>query len=90
MANWNLSDKLQSLTRNQPTPDAATENKIETALLHLAHACARSVTTDNRTVADNLIDADILAMTGLTQADLELSMVEARTISADMEKVILA
>jgi hypothetical protein len=29
-------------------------------------------------------------MTGLTQEDLELSMVEARTISADMEKVILA
>jgi len=90
MANWNLSDKLQSLTRNQPTPDAATEDKIETALMHLAHACAQSVTTDNRTAADNPIDAEVLAITGLTQAELEHSMDDARTISADMEKVILA
>ena len=90
MANWNLSDNLQSLTRNQPTPDAATENKIETALMHLAHACAQSLTTDKRTPADNPIDAEVLAMTGLTQEDLEHSMVEARAISADMEKVILA
>jgi HD-like signal output (HDOD) protein len=90
MANWNLSDKLQSLTRNQPNPDAASENKIETALMHLAHACARSVTTDNRAAADNPIDAEVLAMTGLTQEDLEHSMAEARIISTDMEKVILA
>ena len=90
MANWNLSDNLQSLTRNQPTPDAATENKTETALMHLAHACAQSVTTDNRAAADNPIDAEVLAMIGLTQEDLEHSMAEARTISADMEKVILA
>jgi HD-like signal output (HDOD) protein len=90
MANWNLSDKLQSLTRNQPTPDAATENKIETALMHLAHACAQSVTTDNRSAADNPVDAEVLAITGLTQAELEHSMDDARTISAEMEKVILA
>ena len=90
MANWNLSDKLQSLTRNQPTPVAATENRTETALMHLAHACAQSVTIDNRAAADNPIDAEVLAMTGLTQEDLEHSMVEARTISTDMEKVILA
>jgi len=90
MANWNLPDKLQSLTKNQPNPDAASENKIETALMHLAHACARSATTDNRPAADNLIDAEVLAMTGLTQAELEHSMDDARTISADMEKVILA
>ena len=90
MANWNLSDNLQSLTRNQPIPDAATENKTETALMHLAHACAQSMTTDNRPAADNPIDAEVLAMTGLTQEQLEHSMDEARTISADMEKVILA
>ena len=90
MANWNLPDKLQALTRNQPTPGAASEHQLETALMHMAHACARSVATENRTDADNFIDAEVQAMTGLTQEQLELSMAEARSISADMEKVILA
>jgi len=90
MANWNLPDKLQSLTRNQPIPMAASEHKIETALMNLAHACAQSVTTDNRVSADNPIDAEVLTMTGLTQEQLEHSMGEARSISADMERVILA
>jgi HD-like signal output (HDOD) protein len=90
MANWNLSEKLQSLTRNQPTPDLADENEIEASLMHLAHACAQSITTENRAAADNPIDAEVLAMIGLTQEELENSMDEARSISADMEKVILA
>jgi HD-like signal output (HDOD) protein len=85
MANWNLSD-----TRLQPTPDLATEYKIETALMHLAHACAQSITTENQAAADTLIDAEVQAVTGLTQEELEHSMDEARSISAEMEKVILA
>jgi HD-like signal output (HDOD) protein len=90
MANWILPDKLQELTRNQPTPNAASEHQLETALMHMAHACARCVVTENRTDADNFIDAEVQSMTGLTQEQLELSMAEARSISADMEKVILA
>ena len=90
MANWNLSRNLQSITRHQPTPELSTENKTETALMHLAHACAQSVTTENRVAADILIDAEVQAMVGMTQEELELSMDEARSISADMEKVILA
>jgi HD-like signal output (HDOD) protein len=90
MANWNLSDNLQSITRLQPTPDLATEYKIETALMHLAHACAQSITTENQAAADTLIDAEVQAVTGLTQEELEHSMDEARSISAEMEKVILA
>ena len=90
MANWNLSDNLQSITRHQPTPELATEQKIETTLMHLAHACAQTVTTENQAAADTLIDAEVQTITGLTQEELEHSMDEARAISADMEKVILA
>ncbi len=90
MANWNLSENLQSITRHQPTPEVATEHKIESALMHLAHACAQSITTENRVAADTPIDAEVLAIVGLTQEELVLSMDEARSISADMEKVILA
>ncbi|MCP4876812.1 MAG: HDOD domain-containing protein [Gammaproteobacteria bacterium] len=89
MANWNLSENLQSITRNQPTPGLAEDNKTEATLMHLAHACAQSI-LENRGAADNLIDAEVLEMTGLSQAELEDSMDEARSISADMEKVILA
>ncbi|MCP4876811.1 MAG: hypothetical protein GY896_15230 [Gammaproteobacteria bacterium] len=28
MANWNLSENLQSITRNQPTPGLAENNRI--------------------------------------------------------------
>ncbi|MCP4336013.1 MAG: hypothetical protein GY785_25505, partial [Gammaproteobacteria bacterium] len=51
--------------------------------------CAQSI-LENRGAADNPIDAEVLEMTGLSQAALEDSMDEARSISADMEKVILA
>jgi HD-like signal output (HDOD) protein len=89
MANWNLSENLQSITRNQPDPAAASDNQVEAALMHVAHACAHSRTTGNPVAADNLIDAEVLAMIGLTQEQLESSMDEARSISADMEKIIL-
>jgi HD-like signal output (HDOD) protein len=90
MANWNLPDSLQSLTRNQPDPAAAAEFEVESALMHLAHACAQSEITENRTPADTRFDAEIWAFTGLSQEDLENSLGEARSISADMERVILA
>ena len=90
MANWNLSDNLQSITRHQPTPELATDYKTETTLMHLAHACAQSITTESQAAADTLIDAEVQAVVGLTQQELEHSMDEARAISADMEKVILA
>ena len=90
MANWNLPDNLQTLTRYQPTPETATQDKVETALINLAHACAHSEATENRDAADTVNDAGVLEMIGLTQEELEFSMDEARSISADMEKVILA
>ncbi len=90
MANWNLPQNLQSLTRNQPFMTGADEARVETALMHLAHACASSETTENRDSADISVDAEIRSLIGLSQEELENSLDEARTISADMEKVILA
>ena len=90
MANWNLSDSLQMLTRYQPTHKAATQDRVETALMNLAHSCAVSSTTENQHAADTVTDAEVLEISGLTQAELEFSMDEAGSISADMEKVILA
>ena len=90
MANWNLSPELQNLTRNQPNPTAVDVQQVETALMHLAHSCGQIEATENPAPADNLIDAEIREMTGLTQEELENSLDEARAISADMERVILA
>ncbi len=90
MANWNLPQSLQSLTRHHPDPAGATEKNVETALMHLAHACAQTWALENDALADNPVDADVLAMTGLTQEEIEESLEQAGSISADMEKVILA
>ncbi len=90
MANWNLSPDLQNLTRNQPNPAAVDAQQVETALMHLAHTCGQIEATENPAAADNLIDAEIREITGLTQEELENSLDEARAISADMERVILA
>lgn len=90
MANWNLSQNMQALTRNHPNPVAASDKQIETALLHLAHACARSRALENPGLADNTIGAEVRAMIGLTREEIEESLDEAGSVSADMEKVILA
>lgn len=90
MANWNLPETLQSLTRHHPAPGNAGELEVESTLMHLAHACAQSGATDSGLPADTSFDAQILELTGLSQEELENSLGEARSISADMEKVILA
>ena len=90
MANWNLPKNMQTLTRHQPLPAGATEFKIETTLMHLAHACAQVEAKNSQNTADTCFDAEIRELTGLSQEQLENSLDEARSISADMEKVILA
>ena len=89
MANWNLPQTLQALAKNHPDPANASEKKVETALMHLAHACAEVWASENGTLADNTLDAEVRAMIGLTQEEIEESMDQAGAISADMEKVIL-
>lgn len=90
MANWNLSVTLQNVTRYQPNPDAASELNIETTLMQLAHDCAVLEAKESLDIADTLYDAKIQTLTELSQEEFEKSLDEARSISADMEKVILA
>ena len=90
MANWKLSETLQTLTRNQPVPANASDLEVESTLMHLAHACAHARAKDSGAAADTSLDAEILGLTGLSQEELENSLNEARSISADMEKIILA
>ena len=58
--------------------------------MHLAHACAHSEVTESAGAADTSVDAEIQALTGLSQEELDNSLDQARSISADMERVILA
>ncbi len=90
MANWNLSDKLQSLTRNHPNPTFVDERQLETALMHVAHACGQARASENAPAADKPLDAGVRGMIGLTPEELEITLEEAGSISADMEKVILS
>ena len=90
MANWNLPQNLQDLTRNQPLPAGTGEGRLEAALMHLAHACAQSRPTESGAAADIPEDAVVWNMTGLSQQDIETTLDQARSISADMERVILA
>ena len=90
MANWKLSETLQTLTRNQPVPANASDLEVESTLMRLAHACAHARAKDSGAATDTSLDAEILGLTGLSQEELENSLNEARSISADMEKIILA
>ena len=89
MAQWNLSANFQTLTCHQPTPQAVNENRIETALLHLAHGYAHKQFTENEQTLDQLIDSAAWDITQLTPEQVEPTLETAQTTSADMEKVIL-
>ena len=90
MADWGLPETLQTLTRHQPQPAAAGELEVEATLLHFAHARAQIEVKGDQDAADRTLDAKIQAVTGLSQEQLENSLDEARSISADMEGIILA
>ena len=90
MAQWNLPENLQILTRNQPLPSKATELQDETVLLNLARDCAQADAKEFPKTAAISFDAQVCEAAGLAQEVLENTLDEARSISADMEKVILA
>lgn len=90
MAQWNLPENLQTLTRNQPLPAQAGEFQTEAMLLNLAHRCAQSDAKEFPKPAAISFDAQVCKDTGLSQEILENTLDEARSMSADMEKVILA
>jgi HD-like signal output (HDOD) protein len=90
LGNWNLSAELQALVRYQPTPTAATQCRIETAVLHLAHAYASQNTVVVSADADSLIAPEVRALIELDQDEINQSLEMARLISIDVRNGILS
>ena len=89
MARWNLPEIFQRMTAHQPTPHHAVEDKVETALLHIAHAYATSQFSYNGKSLHELIHPSAWELAGITPEVVDNSLDTALTISADMERVIL-
>jgi HD-like signal output (HDOD) protein len=89
MAQWQLSNEFQLMTRYQPTPGKASDLPVETAILHIAHGHAHRQFGDGENSLDELIDPVVWEMTQISQQQVEESLEAARTISADMESVLL-
>jgi HD-like signal output (HDOD) protein len=89
MARWNLPTIFQTLARLQPTPSEATSDKIETAILHIAHGYAHKqfVTSDKE--LEELIEDDAWAQAKLSTEDVDKLFDEVSRMSAHMETIIL-
>jgi hypothetical protein len=84
MKNWDLS-----LTCYQRTPLQATENRTETALLHLAHGYAYCHFIDKQCSPEALIQPQIWQILNISVEQVEAPIHTALATSAEMEKVIL-
>ena len=89
MGQWGLSNEFQLITRYQPTPGEASDLPIETAILHIAHGFAHRQFGDGDNSLDELIDPVVWEITRISPQQVEESVDTARTISADMERVLL-
>ena len=86
---WKLPAKLKDLVRYHPAPLAAPSQRVETALLHLAHAYAGK-NTPSLADASDLIDAEIRDLIDLSQDEINECLEMARSISAEIGKSILS
>lgn len=89
MKKWHLPEDFQNFTRNQPTPQDATEHKQEIALLHIAHGYAHKQFSDSQLELEELIHPEAWNAAQIEPEAVELSLDAVRHISADMERVIL-
>lgn len=89
LANWKLPTELQDLVRYHPDPAAAPSQRLETVLLHLAHAYAGQ-NTPSPVDAGELIDLEIRAMIELPQAEINECLEMARSVSVEIGKSILS
>ena len=89
MEQWGLSTEFQQITRNQPTPGEASDLPVETAILHIAHGHAHHQFSDGDKSVDDLTDPAVWKIIQLSPQQVEETLDAARTISADMESVLL-
>ncbi len=89
MQQWELPTEFQLITRYQPTPGEASDLPIDTAILHIAHGFAHRQFGNGDNSLDDLIDSVAWEITRTSPQQVEESLDAARTISVDMESVIL-
>ena len=89
MEKWNLSNSFQNLTRFQPTPLAANDEKVETALLHIAHSYAHKQFINSELEVDEIVDQSIWKIANISKDLVEQSLEAVQGITADMESLIL-
>ena len=77
------------LTRYQPTPQLASEEQVETALLHIAHSYAYWQFLTPETEPGDLVEASAWEQAGISHEMVENSLPAAREISVSMEKLLL-
>lgn len=90
LENWNLPAELQMLVRFHPTPAQAPESRLETALLHLAHAYAGQNIAANPLDAEALIDKQVWLSIGLPQKTVNECLATARQVSLDIGRGLAA
>ncbi len=89
MAKWHLPPKFQNLTRYQPFPELATEDKFEVSLLHIAHGYAHKQFIKPDIELEDLIHPSAWENTQITPEYIESILDTVRGISVDMERIIL-
>ncbi len=90
LENWSLPVELQMVVRYHPTPLEASEHRLESALLHLAHAYAGQNIAADPLDADALIAPRVLEMISLPQQTINESLATAREVSLDIGRGLLA
>ena len=90
LENWNLPAELQMLVRFHPTPELAPESRLETALLHLAHAYAGQNVAANPLDADALVDRQVRQTIALAQPAINDCLAIARQVSLDIGRGLAA
>ncbi len=89
LENWQLPRDFQQMFRYQPTPSLATENWVETALLHIAHAYAcRHYQLANQEL-EQTIESYAWDITRLNPEQVENLLNRAIEITTDMETAVI-
>ncbi len=89
MQHWQLPASFLSLTNYQPTPELATDDQIETSVLHIAHAFAHKQYIELAKDPEASITPFAWEATQLTPEQVRQALEAAVVMSADMERVIL-
>ncbi len=88
MEHWKLPVSFQNLTNYQPTPEQAPEDRVETSVLHIAHAFAHKQYIDQAKDLEFSITPFAWETTQLTEEQVTQTMETAIEMSNDMERAI--